>query len=341
MSPNPSQYDYSYPSDLVATEPAQPRTSARLLVYDRATQQIVEDTFEHVDRYLAPKSVIVLNDTKVLPSRLWCTKSTGGKAQVLIVGSRDGHVQAMVDRKLEVGSRVFITSRSWFVVAGVTDGVWRLEPSFPLARLAAVLTRHGHMPIPPYLRHTRMNERGLRAQYQTVWARREGSSAAPTASLHFSRALIARLKRQGHTVVYVTLHVGMGTFAPLTPQQLATGKLHQEEVVVTPSVARVIDTARAKGRAIVAVGTTVARALESSSVSGHIVPMRGVTDIFIQPGYTWRVVDQLITNFHVPRSSLMMLVASLVGRTRLLALYQYVVSRGFRLFSFGDGMMVK
>lgn len=341
MSPNPSQYDYSYPSDLVATEPAQPRTSARLLVYDRATQQIVEDTFEHVDRYLAPKSVIVLNDTKVLPSRLWCTKSTGGKVQVLIVGSRDGHVQAMVDRKLEVGSRVFITSRSWFVVAGVTDGIWRLEPSFPLARLAAVLTRHGHMPIPPYLRHTRMNERGLRAQYQTVWARRAGSSAAPTASLHFSRALIARLKRQGHTVVYVTLHVGMGTFAPLTARQLTTGKLHQEEIAVSPSVARVIKTARANGRTIVAVGTTVARALESASVSGRIVAMRGVTDIFIKPGYTWRVVDQLITNFHVPRSSLMMLVASLVGRTRLLALYQYAVSRGFRLFSFGDGMMVK
>lgn len=341
MSSNPSEYEYSYPSGLVATHPASPRTCARLLVYDRASQQIMEDTFEHLDGHLAPKSVIVLNDTKVLPSRLWCTKSTGGKVQVLIVGSDGSHVRAMVDRKLEIGSRVSITSRLWFVVRDVSDGVWKLEPSFPLSRLSTVLTRHGRMPIPPYLRHTRMDERGLRAQYQTVWARHAGSWAAPTASLHFSRALIARLKRQGHTVVYITLHVGMGTFAPLTEKQRITGKLHQEEIAISSSVVRVIKAARARGRTIVAVGTTVARALESASGSGHVVAMRGVTDIFIKPGYTWMVVDQLITNFHVPRSSLMMLVASLVGRTRLLALYQYAVSRGFRLFSFGDGMMVK
>jgi len=214
-------------------------------------------------------------------------------------------------------------------------GEYVLRASWPAARMLQVLERYGTTPIPPYLRHTVLAEQRLRREYQTLWARVRGSVAAPTASLHFTGRLLRELRAAGHDIRFVTLHVGLGTFAPLTPEHVRSGRLHAERYAVPAATARAVRS----GRPVVAVGTTVARALETWRTTGK---PGGFTRLFIRPGYRWRAVDALVTNFHVPRSSLMMLAASFArGRDRLLRLYRRAVRARMRLFSFGDAMLIR
>lgn len=333
-----AKYDYQVPANLIAQAPAKPRDAARLLVYDRTTGTTVFDTFRNLAVHLPERSVLVFNRTKVIPARLWCTKATGGRVQVFYIRHSGRFIYAMCDRPLTAGAVLSITPNLRLNVVEREGALWVLRPSFAMSRLMQVLERHGSTPIPPYIKHSPLPERALRSEYQTVFARNKGSVAAPTASLHFTPRLLAALKKAGHEIRFVTLHVGLGTFAPLSDAQLKSGRLHEERYSIDKTTAHALSRFRKQGRPIVAVGTTVARTLESWAVSGK---KTADTDIFIREGYRWKFVDALITNFHVPKSSLMMLVASLVGRTKLLSLYRSAIAKHMRFFSFGDGMFVR
>ena len=228
-----------------------------------------------------------------------------------------------------------------FTVISRSNSLYRLKPSFPISKLFNVLGRYGITPLPPYLRNSPLNEAQRGRQYQAVFARAPGSVAAPTASLHFTRQLLKRLARKGIEIRYVTLHVNMGTFAPLGVKELEEGRLHKERYTIDKKTARLLKTAKQQGRPIIAVGTTVARTLESASdAKGSLRKLSGLTDLFIREGYRFKFVDGLITNFHVPRSSLLMLVSALTGRKKLFELYRMAMKRKFRLFSFGDAMLL-
>lgn len=335
------QYDYRVPPELIAQQPARPRDSARLLVYDRTTKRAQFDTFRNLGKYLPPKAVLVFNQTKVIPARLTLTKSTGGKVRILYIATEGKNIRVLADRALSPADTLHLTKRYTFTVLRKVNGQWLLKTSFPLPQLKKVLDRFGVAPLPPYIKHSPLTEAERKAQYQTVFAKRSGSVAAPTSSLHFTKVLIAKLKRQGFGIAYVTLHVNLGTFAPLTETQLKTQQLHSEWYEVDAKTAKLLNTEKRARRALVAVGTTVARTLESAAdARGNLRAKTGETRLFIQPGYQFRIVDGLITNFHVPKSSLLMLVASLTGRKTLFQLYHTARKMKLRFFSFGDGMLV-
>ena len=337
-----SRYDYHYPPSLIAQEPVTPRDSARLLVYHRATDDIMYDTYLNLPKYLPRHGgVIVFNQTKVIPARLVLRKKTGGRIRILIIEKGEGVIKVMSDPKLVVGSTLSLTKKLTFYVERSSVRYFYLRPSFPLKELDHVLSVHGITPIPPYIKHTPLTEAQLRVRYQTVFARYPGSIAAPTASLHFTKRLIKKIEAAGVAVKFVTLHVNLGTFIPLTPENIAQGRLHEEWYEIDPATRRFLNKAKKEGRPIVAVGTTVVRTLESSAAgTATLGNSHGITDLFIKEKYRFSFVDHLVTNFHVPRSSLLMLVASFCGREKLLEIYKKVVEQKFRLFSFGDGIMI-
>jgi S-adenosylmethionine:tRNA ribosyltransferase-isomerase len=335
------KYDYSFPPELIAQKPAAPRDAARLLVYDRKTREEQYDTFANIGKYLPSRSVMVFNETKVIPARLTVYKETGGKVNLLYIGHH-GLVTVMADRKLEIGATLSLAPKLSFRVMRHDGKCYGLRALFPLKGIFEVLEKYGTTPIPPYIKHSPLSEKKLRKEYQAVFAKLRGSVAAPTASLHFTKPLIAKLKKQGIDTVRAMLHVGLGTFAPLTQGHLDRGKLHVEHYSISKSAGAFLNKAKKEGRPIVAVGTTVARTLESASdAKGKLMRFQGDTDLFIQEGYRWKFVDALVTNFHVPRSSLLMLVAAFISRAKILELYKKATAKRFRLFSFGDGMLVK
>lgn len=334
-------YDYVLPKERIALRPASPRDAARLLVYDRKTHEVVVRTFRQLGEWLPPRSVLVLNNTKVIPARLMVYKPTGGKVELLYLGFIRNHITVLADRRIEPGWELRGPHGLTLTVLRHDGHEYTLRPSIPVPAFLRLLNHDGSTPLPPYLRHSPLSEGERRVMYQTVFAKRAGSVAAPTASLHFTDRLLKSLRQQGIAVEYVTLHVGLGTFTPLTVKHLKTKKLHIETYEISTAAAAGLNRYRATGRPIIAVGTTVARVLETAAVRGCLTSGRRSTDIFITPGYTWKYTDGLITNFHVPRSSLMMLVAALVGRERLLALYQYAIKNKLHFFSFGDGMLIR
>lgn len=336
-----AQYDYEFPRELIAQAPASPRDSAKLLVYEKGSGETHIDTFLNLPTYLPPQSVVVLNDTKVIPARLTLKKETGGRVAILYLGIEQGNMRILADRHLTVGARLTLSPRIFFTVHAEHGKHYLLTPSFPRSRIFSVLEKYGKTPLPPYIKHTPLSERKLRTEYQTIFAGQKGSIAAPTASLHFSRRLLKKLERLGHTVVYVTLHVNLGTFAPLTEEQVCTEKLHEEYFEINKKAAAQLNKAKKEGRPIIAVGTTTVRTLESSvGTQGIMATYSGTTDLFIQEGYRFKFVDGIITNFHVPKSSLLMLVAAFIGRAKILALYKAAIQKKFTLFSFGDGMAI-
>lgn len=336
-----SRYEYTYPPSLIAQGPVSPRDSARLLVYNRVTDEVCYDTYFNLPKYLPRNAVIVFNQTKVIPARIVLRKKTGGRIRMLIIEKGNGVIKVMSDPKLVVGSTLSLTKMLTFYVERAEERYFYLRPSFPLKELDSVLSAHGTTPIPPYIKHTPLTEAQLRVRYQTIFARYPGSIAAPTASLHFTKRLIKKIEAAGAAVKFVTLHVNLGTFIPLTPKHIATGKLHEEWYEIDPATVRFLNKAKKEGRPIIAVGTTVVRTLESAADgTGILVNPCGATDLFIKEKYNFSFVDHLITNFHVPRSSLLMLVASFCGREKLLEIYKQVVAQKFRLFSFGDGMLI-
>lgn len=333
-------YDYTFPKKLVAMKPASPRDKARLLVFDRGLGELTDSTFFALPKFLPKNSVLVFNQTKVLPARMKLKKSTGGEVEVLFT-QPEGQVLGLANKRLNLGDILSGPDKSTFEVTG-KEGQ---EYSFLFRgtkKLVELLKKNGVMPLPPYLKDSKLSRAQLLEQYQTVFAKTEGSVAAPTAGLHFTKRLMDKLKRKGIQIEYVTLHVGLGTFARVTEENLKTRKLHKESYEISPAVAKRLNQARKAGCQIFAVGTTSVRTLESASnARGELKKLKGETQLFIQPPYRMKFISGLITNFHVPKSSLLMLVASLVGREKLLALYTYAVKKKYRLFSFGDGMLVK
>ncbi len=345
-------YAYDLPGKAIATQPASPRDSARLLVYDTSSDTVAIDTFLHLDRHLPERSLLVMNDTKVVPARLWLTKESGGKIQVLLMVNElrpgDDLVKGIVDRRIDAGATLSFRSGATLRVARQEEQFFFFAPSFPMKELVAHLLAEGVTPIPPYIKGAPLAERALRERYQSVLAKHPASVAAPTASLHFTPRLLAKLEDGGIDRATITLHVGAGTFAPIDERSLREKRLFTEYYEVTRSSAKAIARAKAHGRPIVPVGTTSMRTLESIARDHPGVPFppaAGPTDIFIFPPYRFAVADALVTNFHVPRSSLMLLVDAFLdhknAKRRILDLYDIAMKRGFRFYSFGDGMLIK
>ena len=330
-------YDYPLPKERIGFVPREPRDSAKLLVYDPSTAGTSETTFACLADVLPPHALLVFNNTKVLPARIYAKKKTGGVVEILCttLNLPDNTCIAKANKKLTEGD-VLSTEHGTLTVENASgDYVFRASPS-----LALLLEKSGTTPIPPYLKHITLSEEVLKERYQTVFAKEMGSIAAPTASLHFTDSLFAALHERGIETVETTLHVNLGTFAPLTEEAIECGTLHEERYEISEAAATAINAAKDAGRPIIAVGTTALRTLESAAANGRVQPSTATTRLFIREGFTFQIIDGLITNFHVPRSSLMMLVAALIGRERLLALYAEAAARDFKFLSFGDGMLI-
>jgi S-adenosylmethionine:tRNA ribosyltransferase-isomerase len=336
-------YDYELPGHLVAAHPAPEREAARLLVLERATGGLSHAAFRDLPGLLDPGDLLVVNDTRVIPARLCGRKQSGGRVEFLLLsapnGSCDYQGECLVKGRPRLGSRVSLPG-------GLeAEPVRYLGPGRALVRFtsgrpfAEVLDEVGRVPLPPYLR--REAEEADRERYQTVYAERPGAVAAPTAGLHFSQALLAALTARGIEVLKLTLHVGYGSFLPVRSHDVRQHTLHAEGAEVPEGVVRRLNEAKAEGRRVVAVGTTTTRALEWAAAGGELAARRGQCDLYIYPGYRFRVVDCLITNFHLPRSSLLLLACAFAGRDVLLAAYREAVRAGYRFYSYGDGMLIR
>ncbi len=338
--------DFDYPLDetRIAQRPLQERDASRLLVVRRGEAAFEERTFRDLPDLITPGDVVVLNDTLVFPARLTGRKPTGAVAEVLLVAPLDGdasrwHALVRPGGKLKPGRAVEIGEELKVEIEGPAPGGARIvRLSTPLSPWQAI-ARYGHVPLPPYIR--RSDDTSDRYRYQTVYARKRGSVAAPTAGLHFSERLLGEIAARAIHVAQVTLHVGPGTFRPLEVDDPAEHHLDGEWYQVSEAAAEAVNRGRARGGAIWAVGTTAVRALESAAdETGRLRPQQGTTELFVRPGYRFRVVDRLITNFHLPRSTLLLLVAAFAGYERTMAAYQHALDHGYRFYSYGDAMVV-
>jgi len=333
-------YDYKLPENLIAQEPASPRDKAGLLVYKKDTGETLFDEFLNITKYLPKNAVLVFNETKVLPARIILKKETGGKVEILYLQKRNNLLEVLSDRKLNVGSKIYLNSKISFLVEGQEGKIYLLKSVFAIEKFYEVLEKYGTAPIPPYIKHSPLSKKELKEKYQSIFAKYQGSVAAPTASLHFTKRVLNKIKKAGIEIKFVTLHVGLGTFATLTEENLKNKKLHQEFYNIDKKTAKFLNKVKKEGRTIIAVGTTVARTLESASKDGQLENLSGRTDIFITEGYKFDFVDGMVTNFHVPKSSLLMLVSALIGREKVLELYKQAIDKKFKFYSFGDGMLI-
>ncbi len=337
-----SDFYYDLPERLIAQTPAEPRDSARMLVYDRGTGETAHRHFYDLPDYLKRGDILVINNTRVLPARIYGHKATGARVELLLHKRRsltEWEVLARPARKAEPGAELIFSDRLRAVVTGRgEDGLRTVRFSFE-GVFEDLLAQVGEMPLPPYIRRKPADEDAER--YQTVYAKESGSSAAPTAGLHFTPGLMDRVRAAGAEFVEVLLHVGLGTFRPVKTENVLDHKMHSEFYAVSPEAAGKLNDAKKQGRRIIAVGTTSVRVLESATDdTGEIRAGSGDTDIFIYPPYTFRSVDGLITNFHLPESTLVMLVSAFIGREKTLALYKEAVEKEYRFFSYGDACLL-
>ncbi len=337
-----SDFDYELPEELIAQTPLDKRDESRLLVYHRNSKAAEHCIFSDIEDYLQPGDCLVVNDTKVIPARLLGSREdTGGRMEfVLLSRENDDTWRVLVKpgRRAKIGSRfVFGDGLLKAEVLDKTEEGGRIVRFFFDGVFEEVLDQAGIMPLPPYI-HEELKDKN---RYQTVYARHSGSAAAPTAGLHFTPELLKRLKEKGVNFAKVTLHVGLGTFRPVKVENIQEHIMHKEKFEVSREAAEVINEAKRSGKRIIAVGTTSLRTLESiSDDNGMIHAGSGETGIFIYPGYRFKVVDALITNFHLPRSTLLMLVSAMTGREEILQMYQEAIARRYRFFSFGDAMFI-
>lgn len=335
-----SDFYYELPQELIAQTPAEPRDSSRLLVYDGATDEISHRVFRDICDYLKSGDVLVINNTKVLPARLYAHTEHGGLIEILLLKRLDKdrwEVLAKPGRKCAVGKKFFIGDKLSFTVVGVTDSGERIVDFSYEGVFENILEEVGSMPLPPYIKQKLADK----DRYQTVYAKTEGSAAAPTAGLHFTPELLNKIRGMGVEIVEVLLHVGLGTFRPVKEEIITDHKMHTEHFEVSPVAAEAINRAKAEGRRVIAVGTTSVRTLESAADRvGHITALSGDTSIFIYPPYEFKIVDALITNFHLPESTLIMLVSAFLGREKTLRMYKIAVEERYRFFSFGDATFI-
>lgn len=335
-----SDFDFELPHELIAQAPLPERSASRLLLLDVAAQSRQDRMFRELHAFLRPGDLLVFNDTRVLPARLHGRKETGGAVEIMlerVTGAHEAIVQLGVSKKPKAGGRIELADGSHAVVLGREDGFFRLrfEAPEPLEKL---LLKLGEMPLPPYIER-RADDSDMQ-RYQTVFAREPGAVAAPTAGLHFDEATLAQLRQGGVEFGYVTLHVGAGTFQPMRADDVKDHHMHREWLNVGAHLVEQIRRVRANGGRIIAVGTTVVRALEAATVDGQLHPFAGETQIFIFPGYHFTSIDGLLTNFHLPQSTLLMLVSALAGREFMLDAYRHAVEQRYRFFSYGDAMLI-
>ena len=333
-----SDFAYDLPEDLIAQEPLAERSASRLLRVDGAAGTWSDHAFRDLPGLLDPGDLLVFNDTRVIPARIFGTKDTGGRVEILIeraIGERAALAQVRASKTPRPGTRIRLDGGAVAAVTGRENDLFRLAFDQPVF---GILEAHGHMPLPPYIR--RPDHPADRDRYQTIFAREPGAVAAPTAGLHFDSPMLARLEQRGIRTARVTLHVGAGTFQPVREDDLSRHTMHAERARVDASVCAAVREAKAAGHRVVAVGTTVVRSLESAAAGGALEPWEGETRLFIRPGYRFRTVDALITNFHLPESTLLMLVSAFAGTRTVLSAYRHAVDRRYRFFSYGDAMLV-
>jgi S-adenosylmethionine:tRNA ribosyltransferase-isomerase len=340
-----SDYDYELPPEAIAQAPLPERDASRLMVLDRARGVREHRMFRDLPDLLRPGDLLVLNRSRVIPARLLGRRASGGAAEILLVRDLgDGRWQALVrpGRHLRPGQRVTVDEDLSLVIeseALAEDGRRRVRLLSRRRDVAGALERCGHVPLPPYVR--RPDTEADRARYQTVYAREPGSVAAPTAGLHFTPGLLDRLRAVGIATAEVVLHVGPGTFRPVTAERVEDHRVSPESFEISEDAAHAIDETRARGGRVVAVGTTTVRTLEGAArATGEVRAAAGETDLVIVPGFRFRVVSALVTNFHLPRSSLLLLVAAFAGRERVLSAYADALAAGYRFYSYGDAMLV-
>jgi S-adenosylmethionine:tRNA ribosyltransferase-isomerase len=322
-----SELDYKLPEALIAQSPAEPRDSSRLMVVDVKSKEITHHSFYDLPCFLHSGDALVLNETKVLPARLYARRPGGGEVELLFLRDLGGpwEVLARPSKRLKPGRVLAVGADELEVVKSLGEGHWVVQGS----DVRRMLERSGRMPLPPYIRPTERAEES----YQTVYARNPGSAAAPTAGFHFTERVLREAQRAGAELARVTLHVGTGTFVPVRTETLEEHRMHAEYYHVPQAAARVVQSAQR----VVAAGTTVARTLESWAVSGE---REGESSLFVYPGYEWRAVDALLTNFHLPRSTLLAMVMSFAGKELVREAYRVAVEEGYRFYSYGDAMLL-
>ena len=332
-----SDFDYNLPEASIAQTPAEPRDTSRLLVLHRDTGTLEHRIFHDVGDYLRAGDLLILNQTRVIPARIYARKDTGGRVELLLLRRRDSlRWEALVGGKgLRAGRKIRVEDGPEAEVVEILDGSERVvqfaEPIEPY------FSKVGNVPLPPYI-HEKLSDP---ERYQTVYAREPGSAAAPTAGLHFTPGLLEGLQVKGVKIAYVTLHVGLDTFAPVTEDDPQEHKIHTEWCELPPETANVINQTKQTGGRVVAVGTTSVRTLESAVVGRDTMsPYLGATSLYILPGFQFKIVDVMITNFHLPKSTLLMLVSAFAGREAILETYETAIQEGYRFYSFGDAMMI-
>lgn len=335
-----SDFHFHLPQELIAQYPLSERTASRLLSLDGVSGQLRDCQFVDLPRLLNPGDLLVFNNTRVIPARLFGNKETGGQVEVLVERVLDDHrVMAHVraSKSPRAGTKLNLEGDIEATVIGRKEDLFDIR--FEGTETAITqLEHHGHMPLPPYI--ARADDRHDRERYQTVYAEKQGAVAAPTAGLHFDQSLLDSLSRMGVSSAFVTLHVGAGTFQPVRADNVADHHMHAEYIEVNGDVINAINKTHESGGRVIAVGTTSVRALESAARGGNLQAYSGDTDIFITPGYQFRVVDGLITNFHLPESTLLMLVCAFAGYDNVMAAYQHAVDKKYRFFSYGDAMFL-
>lgn len=339
---NTSEFYYDLPQELIAQTPADPRDSSRLLVYNRAEGSVQHKIFRDIIDFLNPGDALVINDTRVIPARLYGKKQgTGRQVEFLLLNQLSGDTWEVIlrpGRKLRPGDRVsFAEELEAEILEKQEDGVTKVKFCFR-GSFEALLDEYGNMPLPPYITK-RLEDR---ERYQTVYAKERGSAAAPTAGLHFTPELMENIKKKGVDIIPVLLHVGLGTFRPVKAERLEDHKMHSEYYSISEESAHRINAVKERGGRVIAVGTTSVRTLESAAdQEGRVKEQSGNTDIFIYPGYRFRCVDALITNFHLPESTLLMLISAFMGKEQALEVYRLAVQEKYRFFSFGDAMFIQ
>ena len=333
-------FDYDLPAEQIAHQPAQCRDQSQLLVMSRSNDELFDRIFTDISEWLEPGDLLVLNDTKVFPARLFAHKESGGKVEIFaerILEDNLIRVQIKSNRTPKVGSTIVIADNVCAKVLTQEEEFFTLEINSDLPVLD-VFNTYGHVPLPPYI--ARQDDHEDVSRYQTVYAQHTGAVAAPTAGLHFTKDLLQRLTMSDVQIAKITLHVGAGTFKPVKVTDPAQHKMHSEFANVTSEVCGLIEQTKVAGGKVVAVGTTCVRALESAAVSGVAQPFSGETDIFIYPGFHFNVIDAVITNFHLPKSTLIMLVSAFAGHAKTMRAYQHAVQNNYRFYSYGDAMLI-
>ena len=340
---NVDTYDFHLPEELIAQTPLSDRSSSRLLLVNKEDGELAHRHFTDIINYFQPGDTLVLNDTRVIPARLFGAKEdTGAKAEVLLLKNLgDDRWEALVKpgKKLKTGAVIIFSDELRAVIEDEADMGGRTLRFIYQGIFQEILDRLGTMPLPPYIKETLDD----RERYQTVYAKHEGSAAAPTAGLHFTKELLDQIEAKGVNIAYITLHVGLGTFRPMSVEKVEEHVMHSEYFVMSQETADTINATKEQGGRIIAVGTTSCRTLETvgrQCEGGPLMECSGWTDIFIYPGYKFSVVSALITNFHLPKSTLVMLVSALAGREHILAAYEEAIEQKYRFFSFGDAMFI-